>query len=277
MKKAILTAALLSGFALSACAAGDLAPAATKSDDAKIPAPLQMAVMGGMKVEKSFSAAGGLTGWILSQGVGNNMVVYTSANGEVAIAGNMLDAKGQNLSKQYLEQYAPKPDYDKMWGQLEKSSYLIEGPSNKDAKSVIYVFKDPNCGYCHLAWKALQAYEKVGLQVRWVPVAFLAADSYDKAAALMSAKDSTTAIREMHQAWGTKLSVPAATKEQRAQLDANNKLMNEWGFRGTPATLYKDKAGKVRAAPGMFPLSDLPSITGLPEQPQSDPSLAKYR
>ncbi len=278
MKKAILTAALLGTIALSASAAGDAATVVAKADDAaKIPAPLQMAVMGGMKVEKSFSAAGGLTGWILSQGVGNNMVVYTSANGEVAIAGNMLDAKGQNLSKQYLEQYAPKPDYDKMWGQLEKSTYLIEGPSNKDAKATIYVFKDPNCGYCHLAWKALQAYEKVGLQVRWVPVAFLAADSYDKAASLMSAKDSTAAIREMHQAWGTKLTVPAATKEQRVQLDANNKLMNEWGFRGTPATLYKDKSGKVRAAPGMFQLADLPSITGLPEQPQTDPALAKFR
>lgn len=259
---------------LLAVAASTAGAQAVKADD-KLPAPLQTAVAGGMKVEKSFPAAGGLTGWILSQGVGQNMIVFTPPGGEVAIAGNMLDAKGQNLTKQYLEQHAPKPDYDKMWGELEKSTWVAEGA--KDAKSVIYVFKDPNCGFCHLAWKALQPYEKAGLQIRWVPVAFLSADSYDKAGALLTAKNPEEAISALHEKWGTKTAVPQANKDVRAKLDANNRLMNSWGFRGTPATLYKDKAGKVKAVSGMFQLSELPAITGLPEQAQNDPALAKFR
>lgn len=250
-------------------------PAPSAKADEKLPAPLQTAIAGGMKVEKSFPAAGGMTGWILSQGVGQNMIVFTPPGGEVAIAGNMLDAKGQNLTKQYLEQHAPKPDYTKMWGELEKAPWVAEGA--KDPKSVIYVFKDANCGFCHLAWKALQPYEKVGLQVRWVPVAFLAADSYDKAGALMTAKNPEEAIAALHEKWGAKVAVPQASKEIRAKLDANNKLMNSWGFRGTPATLYKDKSGTVKAVSGMFQLSELPTITGLPEQAQNDPALAKFR
>ncbi len=263
----------LSAIALAVVASSAVAQP-TKTDE-KLPAPLQMAVTGGMKVEKSFPAAGGMTGWVLSQGVGQHMIVYTPPGGEVAIAGNMLDAKGMNLTKQYMEQHAPKPDYDKMWGELEKSSWVAEGP--KDAKSVIYVFKDANCGFCHLAWKALQPYEKVGLQVRWVPVAFLAPDSYDKGAALLTAKNPEDAIEALHEKWGSKVTLPQASKDARAKLDANNKLMNAWGFRGTPATLYKDKSGKVKAVSGMFQLAELPSITGLPEQPQNDPALAKFR
>ena len=270
MKKSILV-----GLVSLMVAGVALAQPSRAQDDAKVPAPLQMAVVGGIKIEKSFPAAGGMTGWVLSQGVGNNFIVYTTADGEAAIAGSMLDAKGQNLTKKYLEQYAPKPNYDKMWGELEKSVFIAEG-ATKDVKATIYVFEDSNCGYCHLAWKALQAYEKIGLQVRWVPVAFLAPDSFDKGAALLSAKDGAAALKEQHNAWGTKLAVPAATAHQRAQLEANNQLMNNWGFRGTPATLYKDKSGKVQALNGMFSLSELPNITGLPGQVQTDPSLAKY-
>lgn len=278
--KQFLALSLLAASAV-AWAGGDAKPAVKPAAKApaksavsdKIPAPLQMAVMGGMKIEKSFSAAGGLTGWILSQGVGNNMVVYTSPDGQVAIAGNMLDASGKNLTKQYLDQHAPKPDYSKMWGELEKSTWVAEG----SGKSIVYVFKDPNCGYCHLAWKALQPYVKAGLQVRWVPVAFLAPDSYDKAATMVNAKDGEAAVAEIHANYGKKVAVPAASAEARAKLEANNKLMNSWGFRGTPAMLYKDKTGTVKAIPGMFSLSQLPEITGLPEQANNDPQLERFR
>ncbi len=271
MKLKFFAATLLGALSVSA-----FAQAANKSDE-KLPAPVQVAVSGGMKMEKSFPAAGGLTGWVLSQGVGQYVIVYTPPGGEVAIAGNMLDAKGQNLTRQYMEQHAPKPDYSKMWGELEKSAWVAEGASGKDVKSVVYVFKDANCSYCHLAWKALQAYETVGLQVRWVPVAFLAPDSYDKGAQLLAATDGNEAVKSLHAKWGSKYAVPAASKEARAKLEANNRLMNTWGFRGTPVTVFKDKSGKVQTEQGMFSMSDLPRMTGLPEQPQTDPALAKFR
>jgi thiol:disulfide interchange protein DsbG len=266
-----ITLALASAFALSAVA---LSAQAAEP----LPPAVQTAVDNGLQFEKSFPAAGGLTGWVLSQGPNNNIVIYTPPSGDVAIAGNMFDVKGVNLNKQYLEKYAPTPDYAKLWGELESSAWVYEGAKPADAKSIIYAFEDANCGYCHLAWKSLLPYMKVGLQVRWIPVAFLGSDSLPKAAALLTATDGPSAAAAMHADYGKRLAnpkpVPEATK---AKIDANATLMRKYGFTGTPAIFYKDKAGKVIAVTGMPRLNELPAITGLPVQPQTDPDLARYK
>jgi len=275
MKKTLTL--LLAALALSAFSTTAMANKAAVKPANDYPAPIKMAVSGGLKVEKQFEAAGGMTGWILSQGVGQNIVVFTTPDAQVAIAGNMMDAKGQNLTKQYLEDHAPEPDYTELWNALRNTGYAVEGP--RSSKNVIYVFKDANCSFCHLAWRALQPYTAAGLQVRWVPVAFLAEDSMGKAAAMMSARDGNAHMKRLHESWGKQdpsvIAKPTAAQEARVQ--ANNKLMNDWGFRGTPATVYKDKNGKVQVVGGMFRLSQLPEITGLPEQPQNDPQLARFK
>lgn len=256
MKKSILS--LVAGAVLMAAALPSMAQ--------EVPTPLKLAAQGGLKIERSFKAEGGLTGWILSEGPGRNMVVYTSADGNVAIAGTMLNAKGENLSAKYADQYGTKVDYGKYWSRLEKSAYVAEGAKNP--KSVIYVFKDANCGYCHQAWRAFQPYEKSGLQIRWVMVSFLSADSANKAAFVMNAKDPDAAMSELHENFGKKsaLSSTPVSADIRAKLEANGKLMQEMGFRGTPATLYKDKSGKVQAVEGMPRPAQIAAITGVPAQ-----------
>lgn len=276
MKKHIISTLLMAGLALAGVSAhaeaADTTTNTSTAASAALPVPLQLAIQGGLKVEKNFQAAGGLKGWVLSEGPGRNMVVYTTEDGEVAIAGTMLDAKGQNLTAKYIEQYAPKVDYSKAWPRLESSAYIAEGAKGKAVKSVIYAFEDANCGYCHLAWKALQPYEKAGLQVRWIPVAFLGKDSANKAAAVMTAKDPAVAMAEMHANYGKQsdANTTPVSPEIKAKLDANAKLMNELGFRGTPAILYKDKTGKVVAQDGMPKPNMLPVITGLPAQPAAE-------
>lgn len=268
MNKRILLSLATVGL-LSVGAGAHAQTAAESISPQSVPAPLQLALQGGLKLERKFEAAGGMTGWILSEGPGRNMVVFTSSDGEVAIAGNMLDAKGQNLTAKYLDQYAPKVDYGKFWNKLEQSAYVAEGAKGKDVKSVIYVFKDPNCSYCHLAWKAFQPYQKVGLQVRWVLVSFLGRDTENKSAALLTSKDPAATLATLHAEFGkpSSLSTTPVSADIKAKLAANNRLMGEMGFRGTPATLYKDKDGKVKAADGMPRANMLPVITGLPEQP----------
>ena len=244
----------------------------------KYPAPIQAAIDSGLKFEETFQAAGNLKGWILSQGASNNTILYTTQNGEVAVAGVMIDAKGTNLNKQYLEKFAPKPDYERTWEELESSAWVVEGPATKDAKSIIYAFEDANCGFCHLTWKAFGPYIKAGLQVRWIPVAVLGADSMPKATVLLSSTDGNVAIAELHANFGKKLTVIAPVDEAlKAKVEANAKIMERWGFGGTPTLLYRDKAGKVRAVVGMPNLSDLPAITGLAEQANTDEALTKYR
>lgn len=245
----------------------------------KLPKALQMAITsGGFKIEKSFKAEGGLTGWVVSQGPGKNLVVYTPEKGDVFIIGNMITADGKNLTKDYLDEHAPKPEYDKLWGLLEKSSWVATG-TLKNPKSIVYVFKDFNCGYCHLAWKALEPYEAKGLQVRWVPVAFLAESSVTKAAFVMQAKNKQAAFDQIQKAWGNKnaqFPVSPATATVEA-IQANGNLMNEWGFRGTPATIYKNAKGQVEAKAGMFRLSEIPSMTGLAFIDNKDPQLQDFK
>jgi thiol:disulfide interchange protein DsbG len=269
----------LSLLAVKAIVLSTIAISAMAADNtSKYPAPIQTVIDSGLKLRSNFDAAGGLKGWILSGGPGQHMIMYTSQDGEVAIAGNMFDAKGTNFNPQYIDKYLPKPDYEKFWGDLTSAAWVSQGPESKDAKSIMYVFADANCGYCHLTWKALDPYTKVGLQIRWVPVAFLAPDSMPKATALLAAKDSNAAIAESHANFGKKLEDSAPVDEAlKAKVEANAKLMDQWEFSGTPVLVYKDKDGKVRTKAGVPPLSELPTMTGLAEQANNDPALAKYR
>ena len=172
-------------------------------------------------------------------------------------------------------------DLPALFAALEKTDAVVEGSTSP--KRVLHVFFDANCWYCHLTWKALQPYEKAGLQVRWVPVAYQKENSTGRAAAIMQAKDRAAALRENEVGYraGTYDGgiAPAANPPAAllAQLEANTRLMERFGAPGTPALAWKDAAGKVRVRIGMPRLSQLPAITGLPAQKIDDPELAKFR
>jgi thiol:disulfide interchange protein DsbG len=179
-------------------------------------------------------------------------------------------------------QDAKKPrDTPALYATLEKADAVVEGA--KDPKRVLYVFWDANCWYCRLTWKALQHYEKAGLQVRWVPVAYQKDNSAALAAAVMGAPDRVAALRENETRYRAKnydggikaaAQVPA---DLAIELEENMTLMGRFGMSGTPALVWKDSSGRVQTHLGLPPLSKLPAITGLPEQKIDDPELAKFR
>jgi thiol:disulfide interchange protein DsbG len=244
------------------------------------PKPLQQAVDAGVKVVKSFPAASGLTGWVMSQG-GRYTIVYSTPDKKTLLAGALIGEDGASLSSQYEERYVPKPDMSPLFAQLEKSFHVVEGAA-KPAGNVLYVFVDPNCPFCHFTWMALQAYEKAGLQVRWIPVATLGPTSMPKAIEVMAAPDRTAAFRRMEENHGKPWTASAASSEASHQdiatkIRASNELMENFGIAGTPGVVWKDKQGKVQVKGGMPRLSELPAITGLPEQKIDDPALAKFR
>lgn len=244
------------------------------------PTVLDRAVGAGVKVVKQFPAASGLTGWVLSQG-GRHSLVYTTADGKTLVAGALIDERGQNLSAQHEDMYIPKPDFAAAFAQLEKSAFIAEG-SIKSPKSVIYVFVDPNCPYCHFMWRAVQPYEAAGLQVRWIPVATLGPTSMPKAIEVLAAADKTAAFRRMEQNHGKPWTPVTGMTEQghpsvAAAIRRNGEVMEGFGIAGTPGVVWRDKQGKVQVKSGMPRLSELPFITGLPEQRVTDPSLAKFK
>ena len=200
---------------------------------------------------------------------------------QAVLVGTALLSTAAYCEVQPKPQYASKPEYRALFLELEKAEVVTEGA--KDAKSVLYVFFDSNCFYCNLTWKALKPYEKAGLQVRWVPVAYQKPSSVGRAAAIMGAPDRVAALRENevnydrpHFDGGIK-PVDKPQAQLTAQLQANTELMRKFGVPATPLLVWKDNNGNVQIKPGVPRLSQLPGITGLPEQEVVDPELAKFR
>lgn len=247
---------------------------------AELPKPIESLVDGGLKVERSFPAASGLTGWVLSRR-GQYTIVFTTSDRKTLIVGPLYDENRRDLAVEYSKKYVPRPDLPALLAELEQAQHVPEG-TMASPKSVIYVIFDPNCPYCHAAWKMLQPYEKAGLLVRWVPVAYLAPTSLPKAVEIMAAPDTTAAFRRMMQTFRESYTPSAAsdpkTKPEIVQaLEANLRLMEKLGMHGTPGIVWKDKDGKVRTKDGVPRLWELPAMTGLPEQKVDDPDLARFR
>ena len=166
---------------------------------------------------------------------------------------------------------------------FENAPAIVEGASGKSVKSTIYVFMDPNCIFCHYAWKAFQPYEAAGLQVHWIPMGFLKPDSAGKAAALLQAQDGPALMHELETKFSEKdesggikplAKVPPTTQ---TKLDGNIKTFQSLGFDGTPTNIYKTSGGRWAEVRGLPPLSSLPAMLNLPEQPVTDPSLQRFR
>ena len=224
------------------------------------PAPIKALEAQGVEVIGTFAAPGGLTGYagMIEQ---QPLAIYLSADGKQAIVGSMIDAKGKNLSREPLDRLVSKPMTGKIWKQLEKSTWIADG--SKNAPRVIYTFTDPNCPYCNKFWNDARPWVKAGkVQLRHVIVAILGPTSPGKAAALLSAKDPQVALAEheqQHASGGVKpLGQISATV--RAQLDANQKLMQQLGSFATPTIFYKDASGnlqKIQGAPSAEMLSTI--------------------
>lgn len=251
---------------------------AIAAPDSKVKVPKQIKAgidSGGVTLESSFPVGDALNGLVLKT---NNRydIVYTTKDGKYVIVGNLFDEAGKKLSQVHAERYIPKPDYTKLYNQLEKSTYIQEGSDNANA---VYVFFDVNCVFCHYIWKASQAYIKAGATIRWVPVAILRQDSLTKAAAILEADNPLAVFAEQSSKFSTggikgKVDVSGST---RNKLDANKNLMSDFGLGGTPAVLYKDAQGKVRIVEGMPKLGKFPEIFKVPEQEINDPELAKFK
>ncbi|MEK6420329.1 MAG: thioredoxin fold domain-containing protein [Burkholderia gladioli] len=166
---------------------------------------------------------------------------------------------------------------------VQAAPAIVEGASGAQVKSTVYVFMDPNCIYCHLMWRALRPYEAQGLQVHWIPLAFLKPDSTGKAAALLQAKDGAALLNTLETRYSEKDEsggippLPVVPADLKAKLDANGKMFGDLGFNGTPTTIYRDKTGKWIGVNGLPHLGMLPTMLNLPEQPITDPELQKYR
>lgn len=226
------------------------------------PAPIKALEAQGVEVIGTFAAPGGLTGYagMIEQ---QPLAIYLTADGKQAIIGNMIDAKGVNLSQEPLDRLASKPMTVKIWKQLEKSAWIADG--SKNAPRVIYTFTDPNCPYCNKFWNDARPWVKAGkVQLRHVIVAIITDTSAGKAAALLSAKDPQVALtqHEQQHAGGGVKPLDQISATVHAQLDANQKLMQQLGAAATPTIFYKDASGNLQKIQGAPSAEMLTKILG---------------
>lgn len=226
------------------------------------PAPIKSLEAQGVEVIGTFPAPGGLTGYagMIEQ---QPLAIYLTADGEQAIIGTMIDAKGANLSQEPLDRLVSKPMTVKIWKQLEQSAWIADG--SKNAPRVVYTFTDPNCPYCNKFWNDARPWVTTGkVQLRHIIVAILTPTSAGKAAALLSAKDPQVALtrhEQQHASGGVKpLGQISATI--RAQLDANQNLMHQLGTSATPTIFYKDASGNLQKMQGAPSAEMLTKILG---------------
>jgi thiol:disulfide interchange protein DsbG len=254
-------------FALAALGSSPVFAAAS-SDLGTIPTPLKLATQGGLHIDRKFPAEGGLTGWVVSAGPTNSMVVFTTGDGKVAIAGALIDSTGENLTQKYLKEYAPKVTYNKFTAQLEKSFYAEQSPPGA-VKSTIYIFVDPNCPYCHMTYRALLPYVKEGLRIRWIIAPVLGGDGPNKAAEILSAKNPVLAFEKNESSFGQKgpQSTFKVTPEMQKKLSYNTTLLSEMGFGGVPAILYVSAKGELAAISGAPDPTKLDEIAGFKLKP----------
>lgn len=277
MLRRLLSTLALSALFISVASAANAPAAASDGGNLSIPAVLSVPMRGGLSIIKRFQGPSGLTGWLMKEPSGQYIPLFTTSDGKVLIAGALINAKGTNLSRMYKDLYAPKLDLTALWARFQKSAYVIEGP--KHSAHSIYVVMDPNCIFCHMFWLALQPYVKAGLQVRWVPVGFLKPTSPNKAAEILI--KGTSALVKDEKKFDDRsenggINGMSPTPKVKAELASNFALMQAAEVTGTPGVFYKNSKGVIVRHVGMPPVSDLPAITGLPAQKETNKTLNQF-
>ncbi len=257
---------LLSAMTLAplACAQTASAPAATAAKPAAVNEPAVVKTLRSQGVEfmGTFETPVGLTGYAGVAGQ-RPLGVYVSKDGEYAVVGTLVNAKGEDVSAAKLKELVSGPMGQQAWAKVEASHWVRDGKA--DAPRVIYSFSDPNCPYCNRFWEAAQPWVAAGkVQIRQILVGVIREDSANKAAAILGAASPEQALIQNERDFakgGIKplATVPAAVQ---AKLRANEALMLDLGFQGTPGILFKDADGTVQMRSGMPQGDDMQMVLG---------------
>lgn len=236
-------------------------PAADAPTATDKPAVLQSLEREGVSGLQPFETGSDLRGYAGFAGQ-QPLAVYLSRDGG-AIVGSRIGADGKPLDVERVKALVEKPMGEAMWSRLASSGWVQDGKI--EAPRVVFMFSDPNCPYCNRFWEIARPWVAAGkVQLRHVVVGVIRADSATKAAAILEAADASAALRRNERQFAQGGIKPArnVSKPVAQKLDANQRLMTELGFRGTPGIVYRDAQGIVRRASGMPPDDALAAILG---------------
>lgn len=248
MTMSFLPPPTLAALALGALLASLSFQATAQAKD--LPPVIQSLQRQGLRDLQEFPAGNGLRGFAGLAGQ-EPLAVYVTPDGN-GIVGTRLSPDGQRIDEKRIDDLVAKPMSDATFAKLDASTWVLDGKA--DAPRIVYTFSDPNCPYCHKFWEAARPWVNAGkVQLRHVVVGIIKADSSTKAAAILGARDKTAALLQNERQFANDGIKPAdsVSAEIRSKLDANQMLMGELGFRGTPGIVFRDEKGMAQHLGGM--------------------------
>jgi thiol:disulfide interchange protein DsbG len=237
-----------------------MATACSQSKD--VPAPIKAIEAHGVKIVGKFDAPAGLKGYagIIEH---RPVAIYLTKDGKYALVGSLVDGKGEVVGQDALRRLVSQPMSKHVWSALKSSAWVREG--KRDAPRIVYEFTDANCPYCHQLWQRLRPWIKSGkVQVRHVIVGIIGKDSPNKAATIFTAASPEAALEKNERTFAAGGIAPAKVVPEaaRRKLDANLKLMQELGIRGTPGIVFRDEQGQLHSMAGLPPDAEMTTIFG---------------
>ena len=245
---------MLTAQAVPAAAAAPPAPTL-----AKVQALISSVSRGRAVAQSIFAGPGGLTGAVVTYKDAPNAppsVIWVNDDASALLVGKLIGPKGEDLDKQAAQKVGLLFTPDKA---LAAAAQPSTGAINVGSKGpVLTVFIDPNCIFCHLLYQQIEPFVAKGaLRVRYVLVAVVKRSSFEKAAAILSAKDTAAALQQDQTDFDPKTEEggikPDATpsKAITERINANNALMSKAGGSGTPMLLFCSKDGSVQQLEGL--------------------------
>lgn len=191
----------------------------------------------------------------------NPVSIYVTKEGS-AIIGMRIDKNAEPMDMATVTDALVKPLNDSTWSQLESAKWIRDGKA--DAPRTVYVITDPNCPWCHKFWEAARpAVESGKVQLRHILVGIIRPDSPAKAAAILEANNPSEMLEKGERSYskGGVTALKTVSAESKKTLSANLQLMEQLGFSGTPAIIYKKADGVLGRVNG-FPKDRLSEVLG---------------
>jgi len=186
----------------------------------------------------------------LYEAVYGAQVVYVSSNGQFMIEGDIYDLK----KRVNLTETKRQGGRLKAMNSIDDKSMIVFKPEKGKAKHVITAFTDIDCGYCRKLHDQVKAYNKLGIELRYLafPRAGIDSPSYHKAVAVWCATDRNKAMNFAKGGANLSQLQQVAQVEDKACKDPiknHYEMARQVGVTGTPTLVMED--GSV--LPGYVP------------------------
>lgn len=145
---------------------------------------------------------------------------------------------------------------------LDRADWIASGA--KSSARVVYVFTDANCPFCNELWQAMKTARAPEVQIRYLLVAVINADSRGKAAAILESRDRAVTLDAQERAFanGGIPSKPTLQPATAETISVNEALMGALHIFGTPGLVYLDEHNEVKVFAGMPDPQQLRAIVG---------------